>query len=150
MTGGGSGRSERKDQDHLVPLMGGVDLQPPPVEADDPLHDLQPEPVVRFGAQRIVRREVELERRAAARDRERRLGPRLEGERYRERGVSMSDRVLQQLEERLAEEAPVPGELTLFSNVEDGGWTHRPNTILVDSEQLESGEAKNTLSRCRS
>ncbi len=36
---------------------------------------------------------------------------------------------------------PVPGELSLFSNVEDGRWTHRPNTILVDSEQLESGEA---------
>ena len=26
-------------------------------------------------------------------------------------------------------------------NVEDGGWLDRPNTILVDSEQLESGEA---------
>jgi type III restriction enzyme len=36
---------------------------------------------------------------------------------------------------------PVPGELTLFSNVENGSWTHRPNTILVDSEQLESDHA---------
>ena len=35
----------------------------------------------------------------------------------------------------------VPGKLGLFSNVEDGRWLPRPNTILVDSEQLESGEA---------
>jgi type III restriction enzyme len=35
---------------------------------------------------------------------------------------------------------PVPGELALFSNVEDGHWSHRANTILVDSEQLESGD----------
>ncbi len=35
----------------------------------------------------------------------------------------------------------VPGKLPLFSNVADGSWTPRPNTILVDSEQLESGEA---------
>ncbi|AFZ08639.1 protein of unknown function DUF433 [Oscillatoria nigro-viridis PCC 7112] len=34
-----------------------------------------------------------------------------------------------------------PGKLPLFSNVQDGKWTARPNTILVDSEQLESGEA---------
>ncbi len=34
----------------------------------------------------------------------------------------------------------VPGKLELFSNVEDGRWLARPNTILVDSEQLESGE----------
>jgi len=34
-----------------------------------------------------------------------------------------------------------PGKLPLFSNVENGNWTARPNTILVDSEQLESGEA---------
>jgi type III restriction enzyme len=35
----------------------------------------------------------------------------------------------------------VPGELPLFSNVgDDGAWLHRPRTILVDSEQLESGE----------
>ncbi|MEW4568509.1 BPTD_3080 family restriction endonuclease [Tautonia sp. JC769] len=37
--------------------------------------------------------------------------------------------------------ALVPGELPLFSNVEDGRWSPRPKTILVDSEQLESGEA---------
>jgi type III restriction enzyme len=36
-----------------------------------------------------------------------------------------------------------PGKLSLFSNVENGNWTARPNTILVDSEQLESGEAMN-------
>ncbi|MCP4231453.1 MAG: DEAD/DEAH box helicase family protein, partial [bacterium] len=35
----------------------------------------------------------------------------------------------------------VPGKLALFSNVEGGGWLDRPNTILVDSKQLESGEA---------
>jgi type III restriction enzyme len=35
----------------------------------------------------------------------------------------------------------VPGKLGLFSNVEDSRWLPRPNTILVDSEQLESGEA---------
>ena len=36
---------------------------------------------------------------------------------------------------------PVPGKLALFSNVQDGAWAQRPRTILVDSEQLESGEA---------
>jgi type III restriction enzyme len=35
----------------------------------------------------------------------------------------------------------VPGRLDLFSNVQDGRFIDRPNTILVDSEQLESGEA---------
>ncbi len=35
----------------------------------------------------------------------------------------------------------VPGKLELFSNVQDGQWSNRPNTILVDSEQLESGES---------
>ncbi len=45
------------------------------------------------------------------------------------------------------EEAPdglpilVGGALPLFSNVEDGHWTARPKTVLVDSQQLESGEA---------
>jgi type III restriction enzyme len=34
----------------------------------------------------------------------------------------------------------VPGRLPLFSNVDHGRWLPRPNTILVDSEQLESGE----------
>ncbi|MBK5223694.1 MAG: DEAD/DEAH box helicase family protein, partial [Acidimicrobiia bacterium] len=35
-----------------------------------------------------------------------------------------------------------PGNLSLLSNVDaDGGWLGRPNTILVDSAQLESGEA---------
>jgi len=34
----------------------------------------------------------------------------------------------------------VPGELPLLSNVEDGAWTARQRTILVDSAQLESGE----------
>jgi type III restriction enzyme len=36
---------------------------------------------------------------------------------------------------------PAPGKLALFSNVQDGAWAQRPRTILVDSEQLESGEA---------
>lgn len=34
-----------------------------------------------------------------------------------------------------------PGKLPVFSNVRDGHWIHRPNTILIDSVQLESGEA---------
>lgn len=38
-------------------------------------------------------------------------------------------------------EIPVPGKLELFTNVQNGRWIDRPNTILVDSEQLESGEA---------
>jgi type III restriction enzyme len=37
--------------------------------------------------------------------------------------------------------ALVPGQLPPFSNVEDGRWRARPLTILIDSEQLESGEA---------
>jgi len=36
---------------------------------------------------------------------------------------------------------PVPGKLPLFSNVEGERWSARPNTILIDSRQLESGEA---------
>ena len=35
----------------------------------------------------------------------------------------------------------VPGKLPLFSNEVGGTWSARPKTILVDSEQLESGEA---------
>ena len=35
----------------------------------------------------------------------------------------------------------VPGQLTIFSNEENGRWSARPNTVLIDSEQLESGEA---------
>ena len=35
----------------------------------------------------------------------------------------------------------MPGELPFFSNEQDGRWRDRPNTILVDSQQLESGEA---------
>lgn len=38
----------------------------------------------------------------------------------------------------------VPGALTTFSNVEDGQWTARPSTVLVDSQQLESGEGMST------
>ena len=34
-----------------------------------------------------------------------------------------------------------PGQLSLFSNVVNGNWTAKPNTILVDSEQLESGDS---------
>jgi type III restriction enzyme len=34
----------------------------------------------------------------------------------------------------------VPGALSIFSNVEEDRWSNRPNTILIDSEQLESGE----------
>lgn len=35
------------------------------------------------------------------------------------------------------------GELSLFSNVQDGKPLSRPNTILIDSQQLESGEGMN-------
>jgi type III restriction enzyme len=35
----------------------------------------------------------------------------------------------------------VPGKLALFSNAKDNRWLARPNTILIDSEQLDSGEA---------
>ncbi|MHC4648800.1 MAG: BPTD_3080 family restriction endonuclease, partial [Planctomycetota bacterium] len=35
----------------------------------------------------------------------------------------------------------VPGNLPVFSNVEAENWTSRPNTTLIDSQQLESGEA---------
>jgi type III restriction enzyme len=35
----------------------------------------------------------------------------------------------------------VPGALPIFSNERAGAWSDRPNTILIDSEQLESGEA---------
>ncbi len=34
----------------------------------------------------------------------------------------------------------VPGNLELLSNVDGGAWTTRQRTILIDSEQLESGE----------
>ncbi|MXW57574.1 MAG: restriction endonuclease [Acidimicrobiia bacterium] len=36
---------------------------------------------------------------------------------------------------------PRPGELALLSNVADGEWLAKPRTILIDSAQLESGEA---------
>ena len=39
------------------------------------------------------------------------------------------------------EKVLVPGQLPVFSNVDRDRWTSRPNSILVDSEQLESGEA---------
>ena len=35
----------------------------------------------------------------------------------------------------------VPGALPIFNNEQNGGWSARPDTILVDSAQLESGEA---------
>ena len=35
----------------------------------------------------------------------------------------------------------VPGKLALFSNVEQGQWRARPCTLLIDSQELESGEA---------
>lgn len=38
----------------------------------------------------------------------------------------------------------VPGNLTLLSNVEDNTWASRQRTILIDSEQLESGEPLGT------
>ena len=38
----------------------------------------------------------------------------------------------------------VPGNLSLLSNTDDGTWTTRQRTILIDSEQLESGEPLGT------
>ncbi len=35
----------------------------------------------------------------------------------------------------------VPGKLDVFSNEENGQWRARPNSVLIDSQQLESGEA---------
>ncbi|MDO8588668.1 MAG: DEAD/DEAH box helicase family protein [Armatimonadota bacterium] len=35
----------------------------------------------------------------------------------------------------------VPGKLSIFSNEEEGTWRARPNSVLIDSEQLESGES---------
>ena len=35
----------------------------------------------------------------------------------------------------------IDGKLPLFRNIEDGRWRHRPRTLLIDSEQLDSGEA---------
>jgi len=35
----------------------------------------------------------------------------------------------------------VPGKLTVFSNEDHGEWRARPNTLLIDSAQLEAGEA---------
>ncbi len=34
----------------------------------------------------------------------------------------------------------VPGKAAIFNNEKDGQWSDRPNTILIDSKQLESGE----------
>ena len=46
-------------------------------------------------------------------------------------------------EKQIAEDKVVlvEGKLPLFSNVDHDLWKARPNTILIDSEQLESGEA---------
>lgn len=39
-------------------------------------------------------------------------------------------------------QTPIPGRFDLFKNHnEHGDWLARPNTLLIDSEQLESGEA---------
>ncbi|MDQ2726821.1 MAG: DEAD/DEAH box helicase family protein [Actinomycetota bacterium] len=47
----------------------------------------------------------------------------------------------QQVERADGEVILRPGELDLLSNVEDGRWVGRPRTILIDSAQLESGDA---------
>ena len=41
----------------------------------------------------------------------------------------------------IADAGSRPGNLALFSNVEDGRWLHRPRTLLIDSARLESGDA---------
>ncbi len=35
----------------------------------------------------------------------------------------------------------IPGALPIFSNVKNDQWISRPNTLLIDSQQLESGDA---------
>ena len=35
----------------------------------------------------------------------------------------------------------IEGTLPIFSNVQNGQWLAQPNTVLIDSQQLESGEA---------
>ena len=42
---------------------------------------------------------------------------------------------------RTADDRSASGQPRLFSNVDDGLWADRPRTILIDSAQLESGEA---------
>ena len=46
-------------------------------------------------------------------------------------------------EKRISEDQTVivPGQLPIFNNERGGEWAARPNTILIDSQQLESGEA---------
>lgn len=46
-------------------------------------------------------------------------------------------------EKRLPDDSSivVPGNMPILNNELNGVWSHRPNTILIDSEQLESGEA---------
>lgn len=39
------------------------------------------------------------------------------------------------------ENVVVKGNLSIFSNENDGAWRDQPNTLLIDSKQLESGEA---------
>lgn len=39
---------------------------------------------------------------------------------------------------------PIPGQLARFSNVVDGKFLPRPRTVLIDSAQLESGDAMKT------
>ena len=51
------------------------------------------------------------------------------------------EKVLTKPEDGSGSSVLVPGKLSLFSNVMNGQWTARPNTILIDSHQLESGEA---------
>ena len=41
----------------------------------------------------------------------------------------------------MASRSSLPAQIELFDNVKDQRWLHRPNTILVDSRQLESGES---------
>ena len=46
------------------------------------------------------------------------------------------------------EKVVVKGNLPVFNNEDDGAWRDQPNTLLIDSKQLESGEAlSNTFRR---
>jgi type III restriction enzyme len=43
------------------------------------------------------------------------------------------------------ETGAVPGNLPLFTNVADGSWLHRPVTLLIDSMQLDRGDALDSV-----
>ena len=76
---------------------------------------------------------------AAARRAAAGLHRRLPQHRRLQAGLRLDRRREVELEDGEITRSP-PGNLPLLSNVDDGVWTRRQRTILVDSAQLESGE----------